>query len=304
MAELTELGKAAASTLASGKATVTRASKPSFTFPSVLNSGKYPYMVITESGGTGKENIFSMALYTPPGISFSDGASYGTMNLGVLGNAIVGQDADALRSKFENISAGDVAKGVGAAVDKSLDVARNNAAVVAMSAAAATTIGTKLGALGAVAAGASAKELISYNEKTILNPFQVTNFTGNQIRSYTFAFKLKPESKKEADDINEMLHAMRARIYAQTRDGENMLRYPTTFDIMFLLPEDDDNKNSKENPYIPKIMPVYCTNMQVTYNSESSTFYSDGAPSEVDVTLSFQETRALTAHDIENLHYR
>ena len=41
--------------------------------------------------------------------------------------------------------------------------------------------------------------------------------------------------------------------------------------------------------------------MSSTFNSTSATFHTDGSPLEVDISISYQETRALTRYDIENL---
>jgi hypothetical protein len=42
-------------------------------------------------------------------------------------------------------------------------------------------------------------------------------------------------------------------------------------------------------------------NVTSTFNSTSPTFHTDGSPLEVDITLGYQETRALTRFDIETL---
>ena len=49
---------------------------------------------------------------------------------------------------------------------------------------------------------------------------------------------------------------------------------------------------------MPKIMDTYLVNCTTTYNSTTNAFHEDGQPVEVDMSLTFQETRPLTRHDL------
>ena len=62
------------------------------------------------------------------------------------------------------------------------------------------------------------------------------------------------------------------------------------------------NMNSgTENPFIPRIYSTYCTSVNSNFNSTGNVYFVDNAPLEVDLAISFQETRALNRHDIEQM---
>jgi hypothetical protein len=45
---------------------------------------------------------------------------------------------------------------------------------------------------------------------------------------------------------------------------------------------------------MPQIMESYLASMNTVYNASSNMYHADGSPSEIDVTLTFTETKALT----------
>ena len=49
---------------------------------------------------------------------------------------------------------------------------------------------------------------------------------------------------------------------------------------------------------MPKIMETHLVNCTTTYNSTSNAFHDDGQPVEVDVALTFQETKPLVRSDL------
>ena len=52
---------------------------------------------------------------------------------------------------------------------------------------------------------------------------------------------------------------------------------------------------------LPSIFASYLQNFNATFNTTAPTWYKDGAPLEVDISMTYQESRALERNDIENL---
>ena len=50
---------------------------------------------------------------------------------------------------------------------------------------------------------------------------------------------------------------------------------------------------------VPKILLCYLRDMTTTVNGTAAVFHYDGQPSEIDLTLIFQEYRALSRQDVE-----
>jgi hypothetical protein len=212
----------------------------------------------------------------PAGIEINDQATYNTIDLGALGGA--------LNTAFEAAGGATGLAGKASAVGKSMiDQIKSAKAgeITALAAMALPGYGDKL----------------QFKAKTILNPNTNTNFTGNTVRSFNFGFKMIARSEQEAKEILRIHKTFRKYTYADSNGNQQnlTLRYPPVWRIRFL----DGQKN--ENKYIPKIFSCYLQNVTSTFNSTSPTFHTDGSPLEVDITLAYQETRALTRFDIENL---
>lgn len=212
----------------------------------------------------------------PAGIAINDQASYNTIDLGALGGA--------LNAAIEAAKAGDGIKGALSNAGKSL-INQVKAA--------------RAGEIAAVAAMAlpGYGDKLQFKAKTILNPNTNTTFTGNTVRSFNFSFKMIARSEAEAKEIQRIHKTFRKYTYADSNGNQQnlTLRYPPVWRIRFL----DGQKN--ENKYIPKIYSCYLQGITSTFNSTSPTFHTDGSPLEVDVNISFQETRVLTRFDIETM---
>lgn len=204
----------------------------------------------------------------PSGIQINDQAAYNTIDLGAFGAAI--------SAKAEG---GGLLGTLGAGLKQAGSMKGGEIATLAAG---------KLGGIG---------DKVAFNAKAIQNPNTNTNFTGNPVRSFSFAFKMIARSEKEAQQIKKIHSTFRKYTYADSNGNQQnlTLRYPPVWRIRFL----DGQKN--ENQYIPKIHSCYLLGVQSTFNSTAPTFHTDGSPLEVEVSLTYQESRALTRYDIENL---
>lgn len=265
---------------------------PIYTFPENLKGNGYPYLRISIRND--KKTIIN--LFTPQGLSFQDGASYGTINLGSLGG-LVGQDAGAIESRVNsamaNANLGTVENAVGSAVDS----LKSNLGVAI--AALATKAPRTLAMNGSVS---SAKEMISFSQGKILNPYTNAAFTASQIRSYSFTFKMIANSSSESIVIRNIIQALRENMYPESTN-EFVLAYPSKFDLSFWTGQSAKG-GDHESLDIPKPYECNLTNLSTIYNATSNVWFEDGSPSEVDVSLTFQETRPLTAGDIRTLEKR
>ena len=88
------------------------------------------------------------------------------------------------------------------------------------------------------------------------------------------------------------------------RRGFSSLEYPPTFRIKFMA-------GGNINQYMPRIIDTYLTTMTANYNATGNSFHENdgklGAPPvEVDLSMTFQEVRAITRDDLyqNNLQYK
>ena len=94
--------------------------------------------------------------------------------------------------------------------------------------------------------------------------------------------------------ITKIIKTFRENMYPKGNDV--ILTYPPIWTMKFY-----DGATGTENRKLPKIFQSYLTGMTATYNGTTNMFHNDGSPVETDVSVQFQETRALTLKDIVGL---
>ena len=144
----------------------------------------------------------------------------------------------------------------------------------------------------------SAGDYEDLNSRIISNPNTNTSFEGNGIRNFEFAFKLVAKSQPEALMIQKIHETFRYFSYADlnTENSNLFLSYPCPWTIRFL-----DMSTGEENPYIPGIWSSYLTAVNSNFNSSANMYFTDNAPLEVDLSLTYQETRVLNRNDMLTL---
>ena len=188
----------------------------------------------------------SIYLYSPPGLSIADAAGYTQADLGLLGGAV---DAG-----------GPLLTGEKEPTQDSL--------ITDLVAAAVSKAGGKLG-------GAGQAGMITAG--VAVNPYTNVQFTGTNLRSFAFNFKLVAESPDESDQIKNIENTFRKFLYPKKlNSSEFLLEYPPLFKIEF----------------------SYLLNMTATFNSTTNLFHKTGAPVELELALTFQEAKALKREDL------
>ena len=123
------------------------------------------------------------------------------------------------------------------------------------------------------------------------NPYTRQAFENVNIRTYNFSFKLIAESEEDSDAAKAIERTFRKFLYPK-RAGSIALAYPPLFEISFY-------KGEVINQYMPNIKPCYLTSLESTFNETANTmFQKTGAPLEVNLSLSFQEERAMVRQDL------
>jgi len=130
-----------------------------------------------------------------------------------------------------------------------------------------------------------------------INPNSRTMFQGVTIRQFSFLFKFIAKSANEAEEIRQLIKLFRSELYPESLGSRLGLplgyKFPNLFKITYQY-------NDRANPYMPQPLLCYLRDVNTTYNPQSMSWHEDGAPTEIDMTLSFQEFRGLTKQDIES----
>lgn len=239
-------------------------------FPNALreklgSDSKYPHVRFTPVSGKGSVETSlefeAVHLYMPQGIAVNDGANYAGMELGMIK---AGQQfADTIKST------GDI------------DTSKEQTFVAGLK------ILDKIGVDQTLLASEALRQGVAFNPQTALA------FENMNLRSFSFAFTLVPESKKESRDMEEIERFFRKYMYPEVDNF--VAKYPQRFRIQFF-------EGKKENPFYPMIYDCFLASLDVEVNPEGNSYFkyddSFSAPTSKKMTLNFSETRQLSRQDL------
>jgi hypothetical protein len=227
----------------------------------------------------------SVTLYLPTSIVFNDVVDYGQSEMGVSGAAT----AAALQGGSNYIGAAasalsNIVPSFTSIYDAATSGAQSDAATIAM-----------LRTIGRVSQ--PVRTAVETTTGLTLNPNKRSTLTGVGIRNFNFTFKLIPESRKEAREIEYIINLFRSEIYPEDYIAGGLpigYRYPNKFAIEMFY----DNK-----PVATKILPSFLQNFTTNYNPNSMSFHDDGKFPEIDISMGFMEDRTLRKQDVQDNGY-
>jgi len=223
----------------------------------------------------------SIELYFPQSLTFNDDVNYNQVDLGPAGLTGVA----ALNAGKSLLNA--VGKGISEGVESIFNLARgtmtSEAAQVA--GARATQFIPKEGIRAAITTAT----------QTGINPGTRLLFDKPNIRQFSFTFKLIATSAQEANQIESIIKVFRSEMYPETINIGAGIPAGYTFPNFFKIEFSMRGANMK----VPALHYCYLRSAQASYNATTMTFHEDGHPTEVDLTLVFQEYRALSKQDIQ-----
>jgi hypothetical protein len=142
-------------------------------------------------------------------------------------------------------------------------------------------------------AGVNTQDIIGASAKVALNPFKEVLFEAIDFRTFAFKYRFFPKSQKEADTVNEIIKRFKFHMHPELSSNKLFFIYPSEFEITYYF-------GGRENEYFHKLKPCVLESMDVTYGGEQFSSFSDGKPTEVNVSLTFRETEILTKQQIIN----
>ena len=240
----------------------------------------------TDAKSTTREKTTSsnskVELYLPENISITDAVTYGNLDLGTLGATI--EQGVASGASIAATAVKGLTDGVGSFMEsfsaKSFDTPLARLALTRT----ASKFGDRVG--GAVA----------LNTRTVINPNTRAMFESVPLRELPFTFRLIAKTQDEAEEIKNIIKFFRTELYPGTISASDNIpislgyKIPNLFEIRF-------EYDGKE--IATKFLDCYLRNVSVVYNSENGAFHSDGNFSDIQLSLTFTESRALTRELIE-----
>jgi hypothetical protein len=169
------------------------------------------------------------------------------------------------------------------------------------------TGGTKLGLVEAVT-GATLKAFggdgiiqknIERSTGRVVNPVSEQFFTGMSHRTWEFMHKLVAESPADAKRIDEIINRIKSSSSASmTENDPYFLNYPLIWNVQFMMGIETGAGlgSDKPNHFLPKLNPCAVTQVATNFSGAGAwARHEDGAPVEIDLTVSLTELVIPTA---------
>lgn len=127
------------------------------------------------------------------------------------------------------------------------------------------------------------------------NPKKEQVFKGVDYRTFQFEYQFFPRNPSEAANVMEIINTFKYHMHPEFKDSNEFLYiYPSEFDIAYY-------QNGNENEYIHRHTSCVLVDMNLNYtpNGQFTTF-SNGMPTQINMTLSFRELSLLTKDKIKD----
>ena len=153
-------------------------------------------------------------------------------------------------------------------------------------------MGSALAKLPGAFGAADVSSALSASSGTSLNPFKETVFESVDFRSFAFKYKFFPKNKKESDDVYEIIKTFKFHMHPEMSEGKLFFIYPSEFNITYYY-------GSEKNGYFHKFATCVLESMDVSYGGEQFSSFKDGAPTEINMSLTFRELEILTKNMVQ-----
>jgi hypothetical protein len=155
-----------------------------------------------------------------------------------------------------------------------------------------TAAGVVQGVSGAV--DSDAAKLVLKTQGLAVNPMKQLVFQGIDFREFQMAFTFTPYSKQEAQTVKKIIQAFRTAAAPTINKGTGGMFFipPSVLNIKFLF-------KGKENPNVNKVTEAAITGIDVNFAPNGWSTYSDGAPVQTTMTVTFRENALVDRNKIK-----
>lgn len=144
--------------------------------------------------------------------------------------------------------------------------------------------------------GATIADLAGFAAGAKLNPYREALFESIDYRTFSFKYRFFPKSLNETNNVRNIINIFKEHMHPELARGGFFYLYPSTFDIVYYYT--DNTGVARENTYVHKIAPCVLTDMAVEYGGDTFSTFDNGAPTQINLTLTFRETDLLTKKEM------
>ena len=224
----------------------------------------------------GKQQIGSVTLPIPNGVSDQNSVSFGQGTLNPVQKAI---SDTALKTILSGVGEGGK---TAAEIFKKTVTDPNTKKALA-------------GFIAGTASGIDPNELLSRTEGVVFNNNLALLFKSPTLRPFTFQFNLSPRDRGEAVQVQKIIRAFKQSSAVQRTKGEIFLAAPNTYALQFF-------KGPSPHQFLPQIKECALLSVGVNYMPENSYMtYEDSSMVSYSLSLSFQELAPIFNSDYDDL---
>ena len=224
----------------------------------------------------------SIAIYLPPNVKDATSVGYNNAEMGVIGAAAAGA-----AGVIDALKRGDLS-----GLASTLGTAAKDLLATAGLGLGSEFIGTL--------AGVDPEGLKGFAKKAFgqaSNPYMEVLFEGVELRTFTYNFTFSPRNSAETDDVQKIIEMFRFHMLPEINGGSSaFMTLPSTFDIHYMYQL--SSNVAKENNFYTKIATCVLKGCDVDYTPNGVKSFASGAPTQITMSLSFQETEMLTKQHV------
>ena len=129
------------------------------------------------------------------------------------------------------------------------------------------------------------------------NPYMEVLFEGVEMRTFTYNFTFSPRNADETEDVKKIIEMFRFHMLPELNGGSSaFMTLPSTFDIHYMYQMGPNE--ARENDYYTKIATCVLKGCEVDYTPGGVKSFASGAPTQITMNLTFQETEMLTKQHV------
>ena len=133
------------------------------------------------------------------------------------------------------------------------------------------------------------------------NPYMEVIFKNLSLRTFEYSFQFAPRSEDETHDVQAIIKLFRFHMAPELKgNNHRYLTLPSTFDIHYMFQDSPTSLQPQENSFYSKIATCVLEDCSVDYSPGGVHSFADGAPTQINMTLSFKETELLTKDKIND----
>ena len=131
------------------------------------------------------------------------------------------------------------------------------------------------------------------------NPKKEQIFKNMDFRTFQYDYQFFPRSMEESANIRNIINTFRYHMHPEFKDDDGFLYiYPGEFEIYYYM-------GDSENPFVHKHTSAVLKEVNVNYTPQGQfTSFDNGAPTQINMTLSFQELSILTKGHLDSFGER